>query len=110
MRISLLRAPAAALLFPVLLLSGCVWTTRKLPVPRSPSIVQTVMPEELVALLNQRWAALESLNASVEIQASMLKPKEGEAAAEDPAAELERLRSENAKLAEAAKKNAADTE
>ena len=38
-------------------------------------------------------------------------PKEVEAAAtEDPAAELERLRAENAKLAEAAKKNAADTE
>ena len=39
------------------------------------------------------------------------KPKEVEAAAEDPAAELERLRSENAKLAEAAKKGASeDTE
>jgi outer membrane lipoprotein-sorting protein len=77
MRTSLLRVPAAALLFPVLLLSGCVWTTRKLPVPRPPSIVQTVTPEELVAQLNQRWAALESLNASVEIQASVLKSKEG---------------------------------
>jgi hypothetical protein len=31
----------------------------------------------LVAQLNQRWAALESLNATVEIQASVLKSKEG---------------------------------
>ena len=77
MRISLLRAPAAALLFPVLLLSGCVWTTRKLPVPKAPSIVQTVMPDQLVERLNQRWDALNSLNASVEIQASVLKSKEG---------------------------------
>jgi hypothetical protein len=76
-RTSLLRAPAAALLFPVLLLSGCVWTTRKLPVPKAPSIVQTVMPDQLVERLNQRWKALDSLNASVEIQASVLKSKEG---------------------------------
>ena len=77
MRISLLRAPAAALLFPVLLLSGCVWTTRKLPVPRAPSIMQTVAPDQLVARLNQRWEALDSLNATVEVQASELKSKEG---------------------------------
>jgi outer membrane lipoprotein-sorting protein len=76
-RTSLLRAPAAALLFPVLLLSGCVWTTRKLPVPKAPSIVQMVTPSDLVVRLNQRWAALDSLNATVEIQASMLKSKEG---------------------------------
>jgi outer membrane lipoprotein-sorting protein len=77
MRTSLLRAPAAALLFPVLLLSGCVWTTRKLPVPRAPSIMQTVAPDQLVARLNQRWEALDSLNATVEVQASELKSKEG---------------------------------
>jgi hypothetical protein len=77
MRTSLLRAPAAALLFPVLLLSGCVWTTRKLPVPKPPSIMQTVAPDQLVARLNQRWEALDSLNATVEVQASVLKSKEG---------------------------------
>ena len=77
MRTSLLRAPAAALLFPVLLLSGCVWTTRKLPVPRAPSIMQTVAPDQLVARLTQRWEALDSLNATVEVQASELKSKEG---------------------------------
>jgi outer membrane lipoprotein-sorting protein len=70
-------ATAAALALPALLLSGCLFTTRKLPVPKAPSMVQTVTPDELVARLNQRWAALESLNATVEIQASVLKTKEG---------------------------------
>jgi outer membrane lipoprotein-sorting protein len=46
-------------------------------VPKAPSITQTVAPEELVARLNQRWAALESLTATVEIQASEIKSKEG---------------------------------
>ena len=68
---------AAALLFPVLLLPGCLWTTRKLPIPKVPSIIQTVTPDDLVARLNQRWAALDSLNATVEIQTSELKSKEG---------------------------------
>jgi outer membrane lipoprotein-sorting protein len=69
---------AAALLLPVLL-SGCalISTTRRLPVPKAPSVVQTVSPEILVAQLNQRWAHIESLNATVEIQASVLKTKEG---------------------------------
>jgi outer membrane lipoprotein-sorting protein len=52
-------------------------TTRKLPVPKTPAITQTVAPEELVSRINQRWDALESLNASVEIQASVTKSKEG---------------------------------
>ncbi len=77
MKTVLYRGSAAALLFPVLLVSGCLWTTRKLPVPKPPSIVQTVTPEELVARLNQRWDALESLTATVEIQASVLKAKQG---------------------------------
>ena len=71
------RFGAAALLFPVLLLSGCLWSTRKLPVPKEPAVVQTVTPDALAALLNQRWDAMESLTATVEIQASVLKPKEG---------------------------------
>ncbi|MGA2635571.1 MAG: hypothetical protein ABSF16_15150 [Terracidiphilus sp.] len=71
-------ASAAALLLPPLL-SGCFMlsTTRKLPVPKTPAITQTVAPEELVSRINQRWDALESLNASVEIQASVTKSKEG---------------------------------
>jgi hypothetical protein len=60
-----------------MLLSGCLWSTRKLPVPKAPAHVQTVPADELVTRLNQRWAALDSMNASVEIQASVLKSKEG---------------------------------
>lgn len=71
-------AAAAALALP-LLLSGCfvLSTTRKLPIPKAPLVTQTVSPEELVSRLNQRWAALDSLNASVDIQATALKTKEG---------------------------------
>ena len=71
------RPASVAALFLPLLLSGCLFTTRKLPVPKAPSIKQTVTPEELVARLNQRWAALDTLTATVEIQASVLKSKEG---------------------------------
>ncbi len=73
------RSLAAALILPLLLLNGCslIYSKRKLPIPKAPAIVQTVTPENLVALLNQRWAALDSLNATVEIQASVLKSKEG---------------------------------
>ncbi len=71
------RAAAGAMALPMLLVSGCLFTTRRLPVPKPPSMVQTVAPEELVAQLNQRWDALQSLNATVEIQASVLKSKVG---------------------------------
>jgi len=60
-----------------MLLSGCLWTTRRLPVPKTPAVVQTVAPEDLVKRLNDRWAELNTLNATVEIQASVLKSKEG---------------------------------
>jgi len=39
--------------------------------------VQTVSPAELVNRLNQRWSALDSLTAKVEIQASVLHSNEG---------------------------------
>jgi outer membrane lipoprotein-sorting protein len=72
------QCTVAAILFsPVLLLSGCLWSTRKLPVPKAPAVERKATPEELVSQLNQRWAALNSLNASVEIQASVLKSREG---------------------------------
>jgi outer membrane lipoprotein-sorting protein len=73
------RLASVAALFLPLLLSGCFMfvTTRKLPVPKAPAITRTVAPEELVSRVNQRWNALESLNASVEIQASVMKSKEG---------------------------------
>jgi outer membrane lipoprotein-sorting protein len=71
-------ASLAALALP-LLLAGCslLPTTRKLPVPKAPAVIQTVTPEELVTQLNQRWNAVHSLTATVEIQATELKTKEG---------------------------------
>ena len=73
------RCLAATLIVPILLLSGCslIYSKRKLPIPKAPSIVHTITPEDLVERLNQRWAAIDSLNATVEIQASVLKSKEG---------------------------------
>ena len=61
------------------LLSGCFFlsTTRKLPVPKGPATVQTVSPEELVRRLDQRWNALDTLTAKVEIQASVMHSSEG---------------------------------
>lgn len=49
----------------------------RLPVPKEPSIVQTVTAPELVDRLNQRWASFDSLSAKVEIQASELKTAQG---------------------------------
>ncbi len=71
------RAAIAGLTFPLLMLSGCLFTTRKLPVPRGPGITQSATGEQLVERLNQRWNALQSLNATVEIQASVMKSEQG---------------------------------
>ncbi|MGO9437367.1 MAG: hypothetical protein ACLPH3_17475 [Terracidiphilus sp.] len=40
-------------------------------------MTQTASPEELVERLNQRWAAIDTLTATVEIRATELKNKEG---------------------------------
>lgn len=72
------RFTAGTLVLP-LLLTGCSIfpTTRKLPVPKAPSITQTVSPEDLVEQLNQRWGDMNSLTATVQIQATLLKSQEG---------------------------------
>ena len=70
---------AVSLVLP-LLLSGCSYfipTKRHLPVPKAPALVQTVTPEELVKQLNERWDALNTLTATVEIQATETKTAEG---------------------------------
>lgn len=58
-----------------LLLSGCFMlsTTRKLPLPVAPDNVETATPEELVKQLNERWASMQTLNATVDIEASVTK-------------------------------------
>ena len=72
------RCACAVLTLPLFLLSGCLFTTRKLPVPKAPTITQTATQDQLVKFLNQRWDALDTLYATVEIQASALKTSKGE--------------------------------
>lgn len=73
------RLAAITALAPSLLLSGCFifFTTRKLPVPMAPAVVKTLTPEELVSHLNQRWDALDTMTAKVEMLTSVLRTKEG---------------------------------
>lgn len=71
------RVAAPFVALPLLLLSGCLFTTRKLPTPRAPGITQSATGEELVEQINKRWDALQSLNVRVEIQASVTNQKEG---------------------------------
>jgi len=71
-------ARASALAFP-LLLAGCSLfpTTRHLPVPKAPALVQTAAPQELINQLNQHWQAVNTLTATVEIQATELRNAQG---------------------------------
>ncbi len=76
-RLRRLAAPALPLF-----LSGCSYffpTKRHLPVPIAPANVQTATPEELVAKINQRWDAINTLTATVEIYATQTKTAKGEA-------------------------------
>lgn len=74
---SLTRLAAAATL--CCSLSGCfvISTTRHLPVPKAPGEVQNLTADQVVDVLNKRWQALETLSATVEVQATSLKTKEG---------------------------------
>jgi outer membrane lipoprotein-sorting protein len=70
---------AASLALP-LLLSGCSYfipTSRRLPVPKAPAIVQTATPQELVKQIDQHWDALNTLTATVEIYATELNSAQG---------------------------------
>jgi outer membrane lipoprotein-sorting protein len=73
------RCAVGLMTFPSVLLAGCSLfpTTRKLPLPKAPGVTQAATADELVAQLNQRWAAVDSLTATVEIRATELKNKEG---------------------------------
>lgn len=67
---------SACLAAPLLLLSGCLFSTRRLPVPKPPAVVQNATGEELVEQVNKRWEAFQSLNVTVDIQASVTNQKE----------------------------------
>jgi outer membrane lipoprotein-sorting protein len=71
------RSAIAALALP-LMLSGCLVTRRKLPVPKAPTVVQNATPAQLVQQINDRWNALQTLNASVEMKAKVTKSQQGE--------------------------------
>jgi outer membrane lipoprotein-sorting protein len=75
-------AAAALLAVAIPMLSGCAslfTSKRKLPVPFAPAIVQNATADQLVDSLNDKWAKFESLTATVDIVATHLKTKEGEA-------------------------------
>ena len=59
--------------------SGCLFTHRKLPIPKAPTITQNATAAQLVESLNKHWDALQSLNASIDINASQIKSQKGEA-------------------------------
>jgi outer membrane lipoprotein-sorting protein len=69
------RLAGIAVLCLPLLVTGCSLfpTTRKLPIPKAPTITQTISPEELVEQLNKRWDAINTLTAKVEFLASVTK-------------------------------------
>jgi len=72
-----LVATVLPLFFPM---TGCLSlfvSKRKLLVPVAPSVVQNASADELVARLNDQWAKFQSLTATVDLQASHLKTKEG---------------------------------
>ncbi|HUX45877.1 MAG TPA: hypothetical protein VMV57_14105 [Terracidiphilus sp.] len=71
---------AGLLTLPLVLgMAGCsLWpTTRRLPVPRAPLVTRTVTPAELVEQLDERWNTVDGLTATVEMQATELKTREG---------------------------------
>ena len=71
------------LALPVLVsMTGCASlfiSKRKLPVPIAPQIVLSNSADQLVAGLNHQWDKFQSMTATVDIMASHLKVKEGEA-------------------------------
>ena len=71
------RVAAIALVLP-LFLSGCLVTRRKLPVPKAPAVVQEATPEQLVRQIDDRWSALQTLNATVEMRATVTHAQKGE--------------------------------
>lgn len=72
------RAATAALALPILL-SGCLVTRRKLPVPKAPSVVQDATPDQLVQKLNVSWGAFQTLNVTVDMKATVTHSQKGEA-------------------------------
>jgi hypothetical protein len=79
-RCSLAGVATLMLLVPMIAgLSGCSLfpQIRPLPVPKPPAIIRDATPEELVDGLNKRWSSLETLTATVDVQATVFNTKQG---------------------------------
>ncbi len=61
----------------MVLLSGCLFTTRRLPVPKAPTVTQTATAEQLAQKIDQRWDQMNSLRADVQIQFTQIKTQAG---------------------------------
>lgn len=60
---------AIALCLPAL--TGCLSHTRKLPQPKMPSVVLSADVQQLVSNINKQYDSIQTLNATVEFQASV---------------------------------------
>ena len=76
----LVRRSGCAVAFALsFLAAGCsiIPIKRHLPVPKAPAVVLSATPEQLVNQLDQRWDALHTLTATVEIQATEFQTAQG---------------------------------
>ena len=75
---SVMRLVGAGVLAMILMpMTGCLFTTRKLPIPTAPAVTQTATPEQLIQKLNDHWDGLKTLYAKVDVQLTTKKSKEG---------------------------------
>lgn len=59
-----------ALLLALPALNGCLWHTRKVPKAMPPTVVLNAAPQKLVDIINQQYAAIQSLSAAVTFTAT----------------------------------------
>lgn len=59
-----------ALLLALPALNGCLWHTRKVPKARPPAVVLNAAPQKLVDIINQQYAAIQSMSAAVTFTAT----------------------------------------
>jgi hypothetical protein len=73
------RLASLAALALLALLTGCSLfpTTRKLPMPKSPTVTYETTADKIVEQVNHRWDATKSLTAKVEFKASVTKTRQG---------------------------------
>lgn len=66
---------ALTLILPTL--TGCLYHTRKVPIPKPAGVVQSARGAELVKQVNEAYAAIRTLTATVEFQAQVGGAKKG---------------------------------